>query len=76
MEGTIRSKLEEDIALTTDELQKAYKVYVYKMWDECISKSLRKRIVINFDNGRVTAIQDQAVIAGVSAIGQYLDMLN
>ena len=58
------------------ELQQAYKAYVFKKWDECIDKRIRSRIVINFDNGKVTGVQDQAAIVGASLLSIHSNSLD
>ena len=59
-----------------EQLQGAYKAYVLKKWKECVVKRTRHRIVINFDNGRVTGIQDQAAIVGASLLNIQSDSLD
>lgn len=54
-----------------EEIQKKYKEFVLARWYECITKRLQVRIVINFDSGKVTSIQDQAIIAGSSVLDMY-----
>ena len=58
------------------ELQEAYKAYALKKWEECINKRIRSRIVINFDNGRVSGIQDQAAIVGASLLSIHSNSLD
>lgn len=69
METNYRTELEKK----ESELQEKYFRYVQSKWKECIEKGLQTRIIINFDNGRVTSIQDQAIIAGSSVLDTYIN---
>ena len=53
------------------ELQKNYKKYISDTWDECTKNGLQVRLIINFDKGRVTSIQNQAIIIGSSVLDFY-----
>ena len=54
-----------------NDLQEKYKEYVLAKWDESIRLKLQTRLVISFNNGYVTGIQDQAIIAGSSILDLY-----
>jgi hypothetical protein len=67
MERTNRISLKE----IDDLLQEKFKEFVDSRWNECIKNRLQTRLIINFDNGRVTSIQDQAIIVGGSVLDIY-----
>ena len=67
MERTNRISLKE----IDDLLQEKFKDFVEARWNECINNRLQTRLIINFDNGRVTSIQDQAIIVGGSVLDIY-----
>ncbi len=59
------------IASVEDLLQQKFKEFVEARWNECIKNKLQTRLIINFDSGRVTSIQDQSIIVGVSVLDIY-----
>jgi len=67
MQETNRSSLKN----LEDLLQIKYKDFVLARWEECITKRLQTRLVISFEGGKVTSVQDQAIIAGSSVLDIY-----
>lgn len=52
-------------------LQIKYKEYFLAKWNEAIEKGLKVRLVVDFNKGAVTNIQDQVIIAGSSVLDFY-----
>jgi len=67
MEKTNRVSLND----LDEQLQEKFKEYVLSRWGECVKNRLQTRIIINFDNGRVSSIQDQSIIVGGSVLDIY-----
>lgn len=59
-----------------NKLQKTYWEYIVKRGKEYMDKSLTGRLVIDFQKGCINSLQDQQIIAGVSALNFGLDKLN
>ena len=59
-----------------NKLQETYWEFIVKRGKEYMDKSLTGRLVIDFQKGIVNSIQDQQIIAGVSALNFGLDKLN
>lgn len=67
MEEPNRKQIEEKEKL----LQEKYAKLIQARWKECIDKKLQVRLIINFNDGVITSVQDQAVIMGVSVLDMY-----
>jgi uncharacterized protein YnzC (UPF0291/DUF896 family) len=67
MEKADRVTLEEK----ENQLQAKYKDYFLAKWNEAIKKGLKVRLVVDFNNGSVTNIQDQVIISGSSVLDFY-----
>lgn len=59
------------IAETERLLQIKYKDYFLAKWEEALKKGLKVRLVVDFNNGAVTNIQDQVIISGSSVLDFY-----
>lgn len=56
-------------------LQIKYKEYFLAKWEEAIDKRIKVRLVVDFNNGSVTNIQDQVIISGSSVLDFYTKKL-
>lgn len=56
-------------------LQTKYKEYFLAKWEEAIDKRIKVRLVVDFNNGSVTNIQDQVIISGSSVLDFYTKKL-
>lgn len=59
-----------------NKLQETYWEYIVKRSNEYIEKNLTGRLVIDFQKGVINSLQDQQIVAGVSALNFGLDKLN
>jgi len=57
-------------------LQETYWEFIMKRSREYMDKKLNGRLVIDFRGGIVNGLQDQALIAGMTALNFGLDKLN
>lgn len=56
-------------------LQETYWEFIVKRGKEYMDKNLTGRIVIDFQKGNINSLQDQQIIAGVSALSFGLEKL-
>ena len=69
MAKTTESIIEEK----TNLLQQRYWDYFVKRSNEYKLNGLTGRLVIDFQKGVINGVQDQAIIAGASVVGFYID---